>query len=126
MFLSSYKSRVANSTDGLFNGKSNRICRNRQAEFATYPKMKQQTTEIYIETRERIVFRQTSAQEIEAVCAACDSASIFIEPERAAFLFNLKTREIYRRIERGNYQTDDRQHKRIFSHRLSERSNFLF
>ena len=63
--------------------------------------MKQKTTEIFIETQERIVFRQTSAREIETACAACDSDSIFIQPERAAFLFNLTTREIYRRIERG-------------------------
>ena len=63
--------------------------------------MKRKITEIHIETRERIVFRQTSAQEIETACAACDSDSIFIQPERAAFLFNLTTREIYRRIERG-------------------------
>lgn len=63
--------------------------------------MKQQTTEFYIETRERIVFRQTSAQEINAACERCQSDSIFIVPERAAFLFDLTTREIYRRIERG-------------------------
>lgn len=64
--------------------------------------MKQQTTEFYIETRERIVFRRTSAQEVETVCAACGgAAAVFIVPERAAFLFDLTTREIYRRIERG-------------------------
>lgn len=63
--------------------------------------MKQQTTEFFIETRERIVFRQTSAQEIETACELCGAISVFILPERAAFLFNLSTREIYRRIERG-------------------------
>ena len=62
--------------------------------------MKQKTTEIYIETRERIVFRKTSAEEIETVCPACNSVSIFIQPERAALLFNLTTREVYSRIER--------------------------
>ena len=63
--------------------------------------MKQQTTEIFIETREKIVFRQTSAQEVSAVCERCGSDSIFIVPERAAFLFDLTTREIYRRVESG-------------------------
>lgn len=63
--------------------------------------MKQQTTEIHIETRERIIFRQTSAQELETCCAECGAAAVFILPERAAFLFDLTTREIYRRIERG-------------------------
>lgn len=62
--------------------------------------MKQKTTEIYIETRERLVFRTTSADEIEMVCPSCDSVSIFIRPERAALLFNLTAREVYNRIER--------------------------
>lgn len=63
--------------------------------------MKQTTKEIFIETRERIVFRQTTSMEIETVCSACNAASIFIQPERAALFFKLTPREIYRRIENG-------------------------
>ena len=57
--------------------------------------------EFFIETSERIVFRRTSVQEIETRCETCGTTSIFIQPERAALLFNLTTREIYRGIERG-------------------------
>lgn len=63
--------------------------------------MKQETIEIFIEQNERLVFRQTTAREIEAMCEACREISLFIAPERAALLFNLTTREIYRRIEGG-------------------------
>ena len=63
--------------------------------------MKEKTTEIYIETHERIVFRQTTAHEIETVCAACQAETVFLAPERAAFFYGLSAREIYRRIESG-------------------------
>ena len=63
--------------------------------------MKTKQIEIHIKTHERIVFRQISPQEIETVCAGCQIETVFLAPERAAFLFSLTTREIYRRIERG-------------------------
>lgn len=63
--------------------------------------MKAKTTEISIETQERILFRQTSSHEIERICGQCETHSVFLNPERAALLFNVTAREIYRRVERG-------------------------
>ena len=63
--------------------------------------MKAKTTEILIETREKILFRRTSPHEIETVCIGCAAISIFMLPERAAYLFNVTAREIYRRVEKG-------------------------
>lgn len=63
--------------------------------------MKQRTVEIFIETREKIIFRQTTAQEIERVCEACRTRTVFVAPERAISFAGLTAREIYRRIERG-------------------------
>ena len=63
--------------------------------------MKAKTTEIRIETREKILFRRTSPHEIETVCNSCEAASVFMLPERAAYLFDVTAREIYRRVEEG-------------------------
>jgi hypothetical protein len=62
--------------------------------------MKSRKTEIFVETEERIVLlRQGCAQAIEMVCPGCQTDSVFIAPERAALLYGLTTREIFRFIE---------------------------
>src|SRR5688500_1874800 len=64
--------------------------------------MKTRKTEIFIETVERVLLTQdTSGPEIEMVCPGCRTDSVFIAPERAAFLYGLTTREIFRSIERN-------------------------
>lgn len=64
--------------------------------------MGERTTEIRIETRERILFRQTSSREVQATCSECEGTSLFIEPERFALLCKTSMREVFRRVESGS------------------------
>ena len=63
--------------------------------------MKGKSIEIQIETQERILIRRISSSEVEMFCVQCDANSVFLQPERAASLLSIPTREVYRRIERG-------------------------
>lgn len=62
--------------------------------------MKQRKTEIFIQTRERIFVRR-AANELQMLCAGCQTETVFITPEQATLQTNANVREIFRRVEGG-------------------------
>lgn len=62
--------------------------------------MQQRKSEIFIQTRERIFVRR-SVNELQAVCAECQTEIVFILPEQAALQAGTSVREIFCRVESG-------------------------
>ena len=62
--------------------------------------MKQRKIEIVIRTRERVIIKSNLPAR-QFFCAFCGAETMVIPPERAAAVFNLSAREIYRRVENG-------------------------
>lgn len=62
--------------------------------------IERRTTEIIIQTRERIFVRRP-ANELRTICAGCQTETVFITLEQATMQTGTSVREIFRRIERG-------------------------